>query len=141
MNKKIILIAGFGVVVLGLALTAFFGPTPRRESASPMASAPAAEAPSAEAASPSANSVLTMAEVAKHATAADCWTVVSGKVYDVTNLIGLHSGGAEAIIAGCGKDSTAAFMTRGQEPARPHPEKAAVTLESMLVGPLVVQPQ
>jgi hypothetical protein len=53
---------------------------------------------------------LTAADVAKHASQSDCWTIVSGKVYDVTSVIASHPGGPERIIAVCGKDGTTAFQ-------------------------------
>ena len=71
-----------------------------------------------------ANSVtqkFTMVEVAKHATKSDCYSVVSGSVYDLTNWITQHPGGEKEIMAICGKDGTASFQGEhsGQsEPAR-----------------------
>jgi cytochrome b involved in lipid metabolism len=55
------------------------------------------------------NIILTLSEVAKHSTAADCWMIVNGKVYAVTNYESMHPGGAQRIISFCGKDATAAF--------------------------------
>ena len=55
---------------------------------------------------------LTAAVVAEHASTTDCWTIVDGKVYDVTEWIGEHPGGTEVIRAMCGIDSTAAFATQ-----------------------------
>jgi cytochrome b involved in lipid metabolism len=52
---------------------------------------------------------LTVQEVAKHNSASDCWLIVSGKVYDVTNYLGVHPGGAGTIIPYCGQDATQAF--------------------------------
>jgi cytochrome b involved in lipid metabolism len=54
---------------------------------------------------------ITAADVAKHASEADCWTIISGKVYDVTSVIPSHPGGPDRIIAVCGKDGTSAFDT------------------------------
>jgi cytochrome b involved in lipid metabolism len=47
-------------------------------------------------------SVFTLEEVAAHATADDCWIVAHGIVYDVTDYIALHPGGAKAIIRHAG---------------------------------------
>jgi len=47
----------------------------------------------------------TLDEVAKHATASDCWMAVKGKVYDMTAYIPNHPAG-DKILAGCGKDAT-----------------------------------
>jgi len=37
------------------------------------------------------------------------WTVVDGKVYDITNYVQLHPGGLKKILKGVGKDSTVMF--------------------------------
>lgn len=44
-------------------------------------------------------------EVAKHNTVNDCWIIVDGKVYDVTDYIFDHPGG-ESILANAGGDSS-----------------------------------
>ena len=46
------------------------------------------------------------AEVAKHKEKGDCWIIVRGKVYDVSNYIHLHQGGEQAILNVGGKDAT-----------------------------------
>ena len=51
----------------------------------------------------------TMVEVAKHASQTDCWQVIDGKVYDVTNYISQHPAGVAQIVKGCGKDATKIF--------------------------------
>lgn len=51
----------------------------------------------------------TLAQVATHKTASDCWTTISGSVYDLTKWIGQHPGGEGAILSICGKDGTGAF--------------------------------
>ena len=57
--------------------------------------------------------VLTSTVVSTHATQADCWIIVSGKVYSVGSYIAMHPGGRSAIVNECGKDATTAFTTRG----------------------------
>merc|ERR1719161_3420330 len=52
---------------------------------------------------------ISMAEVAKHNTKADCWVVVSGEVLNVTNFLSQHPGGELAIITFAGKDATEEF--------------------------------
>ena len=47
--------------------------------------------------------------VAKHHTAADCWTIVDGSVYDLTKFVAKHPGGRKRIIRMCGRDASAAF--------------------------------
>lgn len=59
--------------------------------------------------SSASGTTFTAALVATHSTAASCWTIIDGNVYDLTNWIGKHPGGPEAIRQLCGKDGTAIF--------------------------------
>lgn len=45
-------------------------------------------------------------EVAKHNTPESCWVILYGKVYDVTDFIYNHPGGAKIILKLAGKDAT-----------------------------------
>jgi len=80
--------------------------------------------------SPSATSV-TMAEVAKHNSPTDCWSVVNGNAYDLTPWIAAHPGGQGVIIQMCGIDGTAAFVA--QHGGQGKPERA---LGNLLIGPV-----
>lgn len=73
--------------------------------------APSASADSSTGTS-TAVAALTAAEVAKHATGTDCWTVVGSNVYDLTPYVSSHPGGSGVIKAICGKDGTAAFTSQ-----------------------------
>ncbi|KAL2267561.1 hypothetical protein VTJ83DRAFT_4838 [Remersonia thermophila] len=53
--------------------------------------------------------LLTGAEVAKHNKADDCWVIVHGKAYDVTEFLPEHPGGTKIILKYAGKDATEAF--------------------------------
>ena len=77
---------------------------------------------------------ITLSEVAKHSTANDCWTIVNNKVYNVTALIPVHSGGPDKIILYCGKDATVAFNTK--DGAGSHSQRAQNALETYFVGDL-----
>ncbi len=56
----------------------------------------------------------TMAQVAAHGTAADCWSVVGSAVYDLTAWVGQHPGGPAVIKAMCGTNGTAMYASRHQ---------------------------
>jgi cytochrome b involved in lipid metabolism len=76
--------------------------------ASPAAPAAPAAAP-APAPVPGSTTKYTAAQVGAHATTTDCWSIVSGGVYNLTSWIGVHPGGAGVIKAMCGKDGTSSF--------------------------------
>jgi len=73
--------------------------------------------------SPSASSQkgrYTMSEVNTHKDSSSCWSVINGKVYDLTSWINEHPGGADKILGICGSDGSSAFNSQhsGQgEPA------------------------
>jgi len=82
----------------------------------------------------STSTTLTAAVIAQHGTAADCWLVVNGKVYDVTSYLPMHPKGPAAVIPYCGKpDGTAAFETKGSR-GDDHSSMAYVELERYLIG-------
>lgn len=53
--------------------------------------------------------VLSLELVAQRNTAASCWSVVDGTVYDLTAWIAKHPGGSGRIIGMCGRDATADY--------------------------------
>ncbi len=74
-----------------------------------------------------------MQDVQQHATAGDCWAVVSNNVYNLTAWENEHPGGAQRIIDLCGTDATQAFNKQhsGQsEPAQELAEFKIGTLSS-----------
>ncbi|MGC9605149.1 MAG: cytochrome b5-like heme/steroid binding domain-containing protein [Minisyncoccia bacterium] len=71
------------------------------------------------------SSGYTMADVAKHNSASSCWTAINSKVYDLTNWIGQHPGGQQAILSICGIDGSAAFNNQHGGQSRPANELAA----------------
>jgi cytochrome b involved in lipid metabolism len=95
---------------------------------------------------PSASSkpgTYTAAEVAKHNSASSCWSVVTGKVYDLTSYVSSHPGGANVIKAICGKDGTAAFTGQHGGAARPNNTLDGFflgTLSSSAAGATTLQP-
>merc|ERR1719440_713763 len=66
-------------------------------------------APAAGGAAAPAGSGISLAEVAKHNTAQDCWVVVNGQVLNVTSFLKDHPGGELAIVTFAGKDASEEF--------------------------------
>lgn len=60
---------------------------------------------------PPAAPTFTLAQIASHNTAANCYSAVSGGVYDLTTYISSHPGGS-VIASICGKDGTALFTAQ-----------------------------
>ncbi len=54
-------------------------------------------------------------EVRKHKKSTDCWTVVSGNVYDITPLIEKYPVGASLLKSMCGIDSTKKFNRENED--------------------------
>ncbi|KAI0757140.1 FMN-dependent dehydrogenase-domain-containing protein [Daedaleopsis nitida] len=48
-------------------------------------------------------------EVSKHSSPSSCWVIINNKVYDVTEFLPDHPGGAKIILKYGGKDATAAY--------------------------------
>eukprot|EP00878_Enallax_costatus_P002493 GHUV01002673.1.p1 GENE.GHUV01002673.1~~GHUV01002673.1.p1 ORF type:complete len:128 (+),score=42.21 GHUV01002673.1:145-528(+) len=71
---------------------------------------------------------FTLDECRKHATDKDCWLVVHGKVYNVTDFLEEHPGGYDIILTSAGKDSTQDFEEIG------HSNSARELLEKYLIG-------
>lgn len=74
--------------------------------------------PVASAPAPTPAAVNSAALVARHRTAKDCWTLVSGRAYNVTSWLRAQSRAATLAKAICGKDGTRALTTRLQTVAR-----------------------
>lgn len=71
----------------------------------------------------------TMDDVLAHSTAADCWSVVDGTVYNLTSWEGQHPGGKQVIVGMCGADGTAAF--KGQHGTQ---KRAVSALAQFAIG-------
>lgn len=57
----------------------------------------------------------TKEEVAKHNTKETCWSIIDGRVYDLTDWIGKHPGGPGNIMKICGADGTSAFSKQHKD--------------------------
>ncbi|MEN9970823.1 MAG: hypothetical protein RL146_124 [Actinomycetota bacterium] len=73
----------------------------------------------------------TSAQIAKHKTGSDCWSIINKKVYNLTPYVSSHPGGSAVISAICGKDGTAAFS--GQHGGQSVPTSV---LSGLLIGSL-----
>lgn len=52
---------------------------------------------------------FTLRQVSRHNSRRDCWIVIFDKVYDVTNFLNEHPGGAYIIMESAGRDATIPF--------------------------------
>lgn len=77
------------------------------------------------------NSAITLAVLATHNTAADCWMAINGSVYDLSNFSS-HPGGM-AYVPYCGTDATSAYDTKGGT-GKPHSANAHAMLPQYYVG-------
>ncbi len=104
--------------------------------ANPTTGSGTGSAPSPETASGSATEAptdsYTLAQVAAHADAVSCWTTIGGSVYDLTQWISQHPGGAQAILKLCGSDGTSAFQNQ-----HGGAQRQADTLATFKIGTLV----
>jgi len=53
--------------------------------------------------------MITMAEVKQHKIEEDAWTVLRGRVYNISPYIRFHPGGKDMLMKGAGRDCTALF--------------------------------
>eukprot|EP00250_Pteridium_aquilinum_P034367 c7492_g1_i1 orf=276-1010(-) len=53
--------------------------------------------------------LITKAEVKQHRSEDDAWTVLKGRVYNITPYLNFHPGGLDMLMKGAGKDCTALF--------------------------------
>lgn len=80
---------------------------------------------------PNVETGITMAQVASHNSETDCWSVVDGKVYDLTKFVNQHPGGKKEIAEICGVDGTSKF--KGEHGGDETPEN---TLSNYEIGTL-----
>ena len=126
------LVWGKGVAVKASAKPTVTPTAKPAVSAAPTASASAAPKPSV---TPTAAATVaagyTMAQVKANKSAAKCWSVINGNVYDLTAWINSHPGGSGSIISLCGIDGTQDFLAMHRNQSKPESR-----LSSYLLGPL-----
>ena len=107
-------------------------PTPSVTPAAAPTPTPSAAASSTPTPTPAPTKVgYTMTQVRANNTAANCWAVIDGSVYDLTNWIKSHPGGSGAIVGLCGTDGSSSFSVKHGNQSRP-----AAQLSSYRLGPL-----
>lgn len=79
----------------------------------------------------SSEKTYTLIQVSVHDVSTDCWSVVSGGVYDLTSWIAKHPGGQSAIKGMCGVDGTVGFLAQHNGDT-----KAVNTLAAYKIGVL-----
>jgi cytochrome b involved in lipid metabolism len=82
--------------------------------------------------------VYSIEEIAKHTSEDDCWFVIDGIVYDVSNFGETHKG-EEAVYQGCGIDASELFETRPMGSETPHSEEAREFLPNFEIGVLATE--
>ncbi|KAK8974215.1 hypothetical protein V6N11_034584 [Hibiscus sabdariffa] len=76
----------------------------------------------------SGQKVFVYEDLAQHKDINDCWLLISGKVYDVTQFLEEHPGGDEVLIAVAGRDATDDFEDIG------HSDDARGMMEKYCIG-------
>lgn len=88
---------------------------------------------------PSETSVVSIEEegtslsITSHNAEDDCWTIIDGNIYDITEYVNFHPGGKQQILTACGVDATEAFNTKGGRDHGHLPSTLAI-LEQYYVG-------
>ncbi len=76
---------------------------------------------------------FSLSKISEHDSEESCWLAIHGKVYDVTEFLSEHPGGA-AILEGCGKDATEQYETKPT--GNTHSQNARDMLEEYYIGDL-----
>ena len=91
----------------------------------------ALEGPAPSASAPAGTINLSTAEVKRHNTKTDCWSIVNGKVYNLTSYVQNHPGGAAVISNICGKDGTNSFTNQHNTQSKPNSVLSGFLLGSL----------
>ncbi|OVA00835.1 Cytochrome b5-like heme/steroid binding domain [Macleaya cordata] len=77
---------------------------------------------------PTLTKLFTWQEASEHKTRDDCWVIVDGKVYDVTDYLDEHPGGDDVLLKAAGRDATDEFEDAG------HSKSAIELMKSYCIG-------
>jgi cytochrome b involved in lipid metabolism len=78
------------------------------------------------------STLVTMSEVARHASGEDCWMVIDGRVYDLTAYLPEHPSKPSIVLPWCGKEASQAYKTKTK--GRSHSEQADQALANYAIG-------
>lgn len=81
-----------------------------------------------------ANSVVSLAELARHVAPDDCWMAIRGSVYDLSVYLPEHPARLDVVLPWCGREASEAYNTKGK--GRPHSAAADELLVSYRTGAL-----
>lgn len=135
MQKKYIVICIIALIATGLAMYFLFGGKPSSSPSQQNSSPVNANTESAV----NTTKAFSIQEIALHASATDCWTIVNGKVYNITSYVPRHPGGDD-ILRACGTDGTSLFTQRRTDSGQrvgsgtPHSDTAADQLARLQIG-------
>lgn len=76
--------------------------------------------------------VIGLEELARHATASDCWMEIQGQVYDFTAYLPEHPAPPDFMLMWCGKRATEGMRTKGY--GRDHSPAAWQLAEQYRIG-------
>lgn len=76
--------------------------------------------------------VISLTEVARHASADDCWMVIDSNVYDLTMYLPEHPSRPSIILPWCGREASEAYHTKTK--GRPHSPDANELLAKYRIG-------
>ena len=80
---------------------------------------------------------FTKEEIAKHNKCDDCWVIIHGKVYDVTDFLESHPGGGLAL----SKDGRGGTDCSSAYDRINHSQEADDILDSLLIGEVIIELQ
>ncbi|MBI2277615.1 MAG: cytochrome b5 domain-containing protein [Dechloromonas sp.] len=90
--------------------------------------------PAAENLARAAEKTYTTADLAKHATAENCWMAIRGDVYELSAYLPDHPSRPDVVLPWCGREATAAYNTKTK--GRPHAPYADELLARYKIGKL-----
>ena len=128
---KIWIIVILGVIIIGLSITPFIlDSNESSKNSQENTNSIINNAKISNESNPQTKSIkYTLSEIQNHNTKQNCYTIINGKAYNLTEFIDKHMGGSEKILNLCGKDGSSAFTNKHGEN-----EKAIKTLESFYIG-------